>query len=105
MAAVEIGMLADVPPGTARAFAVQGTAIAVFNIDGDLYALDDTCSHAEASLSEGEIDPDELCVECPLHGSQFDLQSGLPRTLPAFEPVQVYKVWHEGDKLFLEFPA
>jgi 3-phenylpropionate/trans-cinnamate dioxygenase ferredoxin subunit len=104
MPAVQIGNLADVPEGAGKAFDVQGRRIAVFRADGELYAIDDTCSHAEASLSEGEFDPDELCVECPLHGSLFDVRSGEPRTLPAFEPVATYRIYADGDLVFVEFP-
>ncbi|MEI7770220.1 MAG: non-heme iron oxygenase ferredoxin subunit [Chloroflexales bacterium] len=105
MPVIQIGSLADVPEGGARRFDLGGTPVAVFRVGGELYALADICSHAEASLSEGEFDPDERCVECPLHGSLFDLRSGKPRTLPAFKPVATYKVWAEGDALYVEYPA
>ncbi|MCU0494565.1 MAG: non-heme iron oxygenase ferredoxin subunit [Chloroflexaceae bacterium] len=105
MPAFQIGSVADVPEGTGKTFTVDGHAIAVFRADGDFYALDDMCSHAEASLGAGEVDSDELCVECPLHGSLFDLRTGRPRTLPAFEPVNTYKVWAEGDTLYVEYSA
>jgi 3-phenylpropionate/trans-cinnamate dioxygenase ferredoxin subunit len=105
MPAIQIGSLADVPEGGAKKFDVAGTPVAVFRVGGALYAIDDTCSHAEASLSEGEVDVDELCVECPLHGSLFDLRSGKPRTFPAFAPVATYRAWAEGDALFVEYPA
>lgn len=105
MPTFQIAALTDIPDGTGRAFTVEGHRIAVFRAEGELYAIDDTCSHAEASLSAGEFDTDELCVECPLHGSLFDLRTGRPRTLPAFEPVAIYKVYAEGDTVFVEFPA
>jgi 3-phenylpropionate/trans-cinnamate dioxygenase ferredoxin subunit len=105
MSSIQIGTIADIPEGTGKAFDVQGRKIAVFHIDGEWFAIDDTCSHAEASLSEGELDTDEMCIECPLHGSLFDLRSGKPRTLPAFEPVRTYKAYSEGDSLFVEYPA
>jgi 3-phenylpropionate/trans-cinnamate dioxygenase ferredoxin subunit len=105
MPAYQIGTLADIPSGTGRAFDVEGHLIAVFRVDDELYAIDDTCSHAEASLSAGEFDSDEYCVECPLHGSIFDVRSGVPRTLPAFEPVETYKVFVEADQVFVEYPA
>lgn len=105
MPTIQIGTLADISEGSGRAFDVAGRRIAVFRADDELYAIDDTCSHAEASLSEGEFDPDELCVECPLHGSIFDVRSGRARTLPAFEPVATYKVWAEGDVVFVEYLA
>lgn len=104
MPAIVIGAPADVPEGAGKTFMVQGHAIAVFQVDGTFYALDDTCSHADASLGAGEVDSDELCVECPLHGSQFDLQTGVPRTLPAFAPVRTYPVRVEADQLVVEYP-
>jgi nitrite reductase/ring-hydroxylating ferredoxin subunit len=105
MSAIQIGNLADLPEGGAGRFVLGGRPLAVFRVEGELYALDDTCSHADASLSKGEVDADELCVACPLHGSLFDLRSGQPRTLPAFKPVGTYKVWAEGDGLFVEIPG
>lgn len=105
MPAIQVGTLADVPEGTGKAFDVAGRRIAVFQVDGELFAIDDTCSHADASLSAGELDTDELCIECPLHGSLFDLRSGKPRTLPAFEAVATHKAYAEGDLLFVEYSA
>ncbi len=103
MPTIQIGTLADIPEGEGRAFTVGPHRVAVFRAEGELYAIDDTCSHGQASLSQGEFDPDELCVECPLHGSLFDVRTGEPRTLPAFEPVPTYRVFAEGDALFVEY--
>ena len=105
MPAIQIGSLADVPDGGVHRFDLGSVPLAVFNVGGILYALADTCSHANASLSAGEVDADEVCVACPLHGSPFDLRSGRPRTLPAFTPVATYKIWSEGDALFVEYPT
>lgn len=105
MPRINIATLADLPDGTGRAFEVNGRRIAVFRVADEVYAIDDTCSHAEASLSAGEFDPDELCVECPLHGSLFDVRTGAPRTFPAFEPVTAYRAFIEGDRVFVEYPA
>ena len=69
---------------------VAGLSLAVFRIDDDFYAIGDRCSHAEASLSEGEVF--DYDVECPLHGAEFDVRTGRPRTLPATRPVPVYEV-------------
>jgi 3-phenylpropionate/trans-cinnamate dioxygenase ferredoxin subunit len=104
MPRIQIGTLADLPDGAGKVFTVEGRRIAVFRAEGELYAIDDTCSHGQASLSMGEFDPDELCVECPLHGSLFDVRTGRPRTLPAFEPVAAYRAYAEGDALFVEYP-
>ena len=74
--------------------------IALFNYEGEYYALDDMCSHAEASLSEGDVY--DCKVECPLHGAEFDLKTGDAVTLPATKPVNKYKVDVEDDYIFLE---
>ena len=74
--------------------------IALFNYEGEYYALDDICSHAEASLSEGDVY--DCKVECPLHGAEFDLKTGDAVTLPATKPVNKYKVNVEDDYIFLE---
>lgn len=89
---VEVARASDIPPGCAARVEIDGVPIAIFNLGGDFYALDDTCSHAEASLSEGDLDPDRCAIECPLHGSSFDLRTGDPLTLPAVEPVRVHQV-------------
>ena len=60
-------------------------------------SLDDTCSHQEASLSEGDLDPDRCAIECPLHGSSFDLRTGEPLSLPAVEPVRAHQVEVDAD--------
>jgi 3-phenylpropionate/trans-cinnamate dioxygenase ferredoxin subunit len=74
--------------------------IALFNHEGEYYALDDMCSHAEASLSEGDVY--DCKVECPLHGAEFDLKTGDAVTLPATKPVNKYKVNVEDDYIFIE---
>jgi 3-phenylpropionate/trans-cinnamate dioxygenase ferredoxin component len=105
MPPVILGPLADLPPGGKAVFTVAGEPILVLRVDDELYALHNICSHAHALLSEGEFDPDECAVECPLHGSTFDIRTGLPRTFPAFEPVPTYKVYAEDGQLILDFPA
>ncbi|MDP2622417.1 MAG: non-heme iron oxygenase ferredoxin subunit [Actinomycetota bacterium] len=95
-----IAALADVPQGTGLLVEVAGHRIALFRLGDDVYGIGDRCSHAEASLSEGELF-DEL-VECPRHGSEFDITTGEPHTLPATRPVPVYKIIKEGDDLFVE---
>jgi 3-phenylpropionate/trans-cinnamate dioxygenase ferredoxin subunit len=66
--------------------------LGVFNIDGDLYAVEDRCSHDDGPLVEGDWEPEEAVVICPRHGSRFDIRTGRPLTLPAFEPVATYQV-------------
>jgi len=87
---VEVARVEDIPPGHAARLEIDAVAVAVFNVNGTFHAIDDTCTHAEASLSEGELEPDRCAVECPLHGAVFDLQTGEPLSLPAIEPVRVH---------------
>jgi 3-phenylpropionate/trans-cinnamate dioxygenase ferredoxin component len=84
--------LEEIEPGTARRVDVGGVAVAVVRIDDEVYAIGDVCSHANVSLSEGEVWADERELECPKHGSTFDLKAGEPVTLPATQPVPVYAV-------------
>ena len=79
-------------------FVYQENPIAIFKLDDGFYAIDDTCTHAEASLSEGEVY--DGVVECPLHGAEFDIRTGKNLTLPAVTPVRSYPVKvEEGDIL------
>ena len=100
---VEVGKTTDVPEGEVRRFVANRIEIAVANLgEGIFLAVDDICSHAEASLSEGEVDVEDETIECPRHGSVFDLRSGRPRSLPATLPVVTFTVKVEGDALLIE---
>jgi len=94
----------ELQPCTARRFDVEGTPIALVRIDDDFYAVGDTCSHEDYSLSEGEVLCEEREIECWKHGSSFDLLSGDPCSLPATRPVPVYDVRLEGDDVMVELP-
>lgn len=82
--------LSELADGEPRKAVVDGTAIAVVRTDGEVFAIDDTCSHGAVSLAEGEVDG--CTLECWLHGSRFDLRTGAPLSLPATDPVPVYPV-------------
>ena len=92
----------EIPAGAARRFDVGGHRIAVVRIGERFYAVGDRCSHADFSLSEGEVWPEDLEIECPKHGSTFSLVTGEPQTLPATTPVPVYELTVEGDEVFVE---
>ena len=94
----------EVDPGTARRYDVDGHRIAVVRIDDDFFAIGDTCSHEDYSLSEGEVLADECEIECWKHGSMFDLRTGEPCSLPATKPVPVYTLHVEGDDVLVELP-
>ena len=87
----------DVEAGSARRFDVDGQRLCVVRIGDDFYVIDDTCSHADYSLAEGDVWEDEREIECPKHGSTFSLETGEPATLPATQPVHVYDVEIDGD--------
>ncbi len=92
----------ELPDGGARRFDVDGRAVCVVRVGDDVYAIGDTCSHAEVSLSDGDVYVDELEVECPKHGSSFSLTTGEALTLPAVKPVAVYVARREGDDVVVE---
>ena len=96
-----IGKLSDLAPGTARRYDVGKHRVAIVRCDDDLYAIGDTCTHAEVSLSEGELYCDEREIECWKHGSTFSLETGEPQSLPATRPVPVYDVEVEGDDIIV----
>lgn len=98
---IEVGMLGDIPAGTARQVVVGDRKIALVRIGDDVYAIGDTCSHAEISLSEGEVMAEDREIECWKHGSAFSLLTGEPSTLPAIRPVPVYEVRVVGGRVEL----
>jgi 3-phenylpropionate/trans-cinnamate dioxygenase ferredoxin subunit len=91
MSAVAVCKLADIESGKVRKFTVGGRAIAVVRIDDSVYAIGDRCSHADVSLSDGDVLCDSKELECIKHGSAFSLVTGVPNTLPATQPVPVYE--------------
>ena len=91
----------ELPPGKARCVEVAGVRIALFNIGGGFVAIDDGCTHAEASLADGAL-VDDCTVECPWHGAQFDLKTGKAKSLPAVEGVRVYATRVSGDDVEIE---
>jgi 3-phenylpropionate/trans-cinnamate dioxygenase ferredoxin subunit len=93
----------DVPAGEVRRFEVDHRPIAVVNLgDEGFRAVDSICSHAHYFLDEGEVDVDLETIECPKHGSTFDLDTGKPTTLPATQPVERFDVKVEGDDVLIE---
>jgi 3-phenylpropionate/trans-cinnamate dioxygenase ferredoxin component len=92
-----------VPAGEARRFSVDGRLVAIVNLGDDRFrAIDAVCSHEHYYLDEGEVDVDEETIECPKHGSTFDLETGKPIVLPAITPVDVYPVTVSDDDVLIE---
>ncbi|MEX1008487.1 MAG: non-heme iron oxygenase ferredoxin subunit [Acidimicrobiia bacterium] len=94
----------DVKPGAAARFDVDGHRLCVVRIDDDWYVIGDRCSHADYSLSEGDVWEDEREIECPKHGSTFSLETGEPLSFPATKPVPVYQVRADGDDVIVSLP-
>ena len=97
---VKVASLEQLSPGSSLQLFLDGKEIALFNIEGTIYAVDDRCSHAEAPLSDGVVEGCE--VECPLHGARFDLRSGENLTPPALEPISTYGVKIEGNEIYID---
>lgn len=87
--------ISDLTAGKPVRFELEGESVCIARIDSEVFAVGDTCSHAEASLSEGEISGN--LIECWLHGAQFDLRTGAAVTPPATEPIPTYEVSYEGE--------
>ena len=102
MSGVRVCGWSELADGTPRRVEVAGRAVALVRIGEQVHAIDDTCSHAEVSLSEGDVDLDECALECWKHGSLFDLRTGEALTLPAVRPVAVHAVTLEGDDVLVE---
>jgi nitrite reductase/ring-hydroxylating ferredoxin subunit len=96
----DVAKTSDVAPGHGKQISVEGKALALFNLDGKFYAIDDTCTHAGASLAEGPVAG--TVVTCPWHGATFDIVTGAVLSEPAYEGVPAYKVKVEGDDVFIE---
>ena len=96
---VMVAALEDLPDGRGVRVDVHGRRIAVFRLGGEVFAIGDRCSHAEASLAEGEMF--EGSVECPRHGAEFDLTTGEPGSFPATKPVPVFAASVEDGDVYL----
>jgi 3-phenylpropionate/trans-cinnamate dioxygenase ferredoxin component len=103
VALVRICGVDDVPVGEVRRFELDHRPFAVVNLGEEGFrVVDSICSHAHYFLDEGEVDVDFETIECPKHGSTFDLDTGKPRTLPATQPVEVFPVKVENDDVMIE---
>lgn len=91
-----VAKLDEIPDGDMKQVLVAGDLVGLYRVGEDVYAIHDICTHEEAYLTDGEFEPEELEVECPLHGSRFNVATGEVRILPATRPVATYEVKVEG---------
>jgi 3-phenylpropionate/trans-cinnamate dioxygenase ferredoxin subunit len=101
---VEVAAADEFPPGSSKIVQQGSLFVGVYNCGGELYAIEDRCSHDDGPLCEGDWDEDLCRVVCPRHGSAFELSSGTPLTLPATEPVQTYPVRVVDGLVVVELP-
>jgi 3-phenylpropionate/trans-cinnamate dioxygenase ferredoxin subunit len=99
---IEVCPLTELSPGEMRLVEHEDLEIGVFNCAGTVYAIEDRCSHDDGPLVEGELDQESCTIECPRHGSLFDLKTGNPLTLPAYVPVDTFPVIIEDETIKLE---
>jgi 3-phenylpropionate/trans-cinnamate dioxygenase ferredoxin component len=100
MPVVPVAKKSEIPPGTSKEVAVDGSAIMLCNVDGNIFAIEDVCTHDGGQLDQGTLDGYQ--IECPRHGARFDVRTGDALTLPAILPVQTYTVRVEGDDIYLD---
>jgi 3-phenylpropionate/trans-cinnamate dioxygenase ferredoxin subunit len=99
---VDICPVEDLPPGAKRVVTWEDLEIGIVNCRGDILAVEDRCSHDDGDLMEGDVDEETCTVECPRHGSVFDLRTGQPLNLPAYVPIETYPVTVEGGVIKVE---
>jgi nitrite reductase (NADH) small subunit/3-phenylpropionate/trans-cinnamate dioxygenase ferredoxin subunit len=102
MAFTKVATVGEVAPGKAKQVTVNGLKLGIYNVSGTFYAIDDTCTHRGAPLSEGECEG--TVVVCPWHGAQFDLMNGSNLSPPAPRGVATYKVQVIGDEVQADIP-
>ena len=102
MAFTKVATVGEIAPGKAKQVTVNGRKVGVYNVNGTYYAMEDTCTHRGAPLSEGECEG--TVVICPWHGAQFDVTSGSHLSPPALRGVASYKVQVVGDEVQVDVP-
>ena len=99
---IDICPLDELPPGAMRMVAWEDLEFGVFNCAGALLAIEDRCSHDDGNLVEGDLDEETCTIECPRHGSVFDLHTGKPLNLPAYVPIDTFRVSVEDGLIKIE---
>ena len=102
MALYDVCPLEELPPGEMKLVPAGSITVGVYNLDGELYAIEDRCSHDDGPLCEGDFDPGTGVVVCPRHGANFDVRTGRALTLPAYLPVETYPVRLEDGVIKVE---
>ena len=101
MAFDTVARLDEIPDGGMKQVVVRGDLVGLYRVGERVFAIGDLCTHEEAYLTDGDFEPEELEVECPLHGSRFNVETGAVRILPATKPEPSYSVKVEGDLILV----
>ena len=99
---MDICPVEELPPGAKRVVMWEDLEIGIVNCNGAILAVEDRCSHDDGDLMEGDVDEETCTVECPRHGSEFDLRTGQPLNLPAYVPIETYPVLVEDGVIKVE---
>ncbi|MFN8440917.1 MAG: non-heme iron oxygenase ferredoxin subunit [Caldilineaceae bacterium] len=100
---IKVATVDELPVGGRKILDVDNVSVALFNIDGTIYAIEDRCTHDDGPLAEGELSG--CTITCPRHGARFDVRSGKALSFPAFEPTNVYEVQLRGNEVWIESPV
>jgi 3-phenylpropionate/trans-cinnamate dioxygenase ferredoxin subunit len=101
---IKVATLDQIPPGGSLLVEVDMVRIALFHLDGEIYAIEDVCTHDGGPLVEGRV-VNGCEVQCPRHGARFDIRTGAALSFPAFEPTNTYAVRIDGRDIWLQQPA
>jgi 3-phenylpropionate/trans-cinnamate dioxygenase ferredoxin component len=102
MAFVNVAPLRDLPEGSVLGVEAEGKRVCLANVEGEVYAFADNCSHRDFPLSNGEVDPDDCSITCEWHGARFDIRTGAPLALPATKPIAVYACRVEDGAILVD---
>jgi len=100
---IRIASAGDLADDEVKSISVQGLRVALYRIDGEFFATDDRCTHAEALMSEGYVE--DGCIECPLHQARFDIRTGKVQCAPATQDLRTHEIRREADDIYMAVPA
>ncbi|MFZ4849193.1 MAG: Rieske (2Fe-2S) protein [Caldilinea sp.] len=98
---IQVAAVADLPAGASKLVEVNRTRIALFNLEGEIYAIEDVCTHDGGPLGEGKL-VNGCQIQCPRHGARFDIRTGAALSFPAFEPTRTYAVQIREGMIWIE---
>jgi len=95
-----VARISEILPGTTKRVETAGRSVLLCNVSGEIYAIEDVCTHDGGALDQGELEGERIM--CPRHGAYFDVRTGAALTLPAVVPVETFPVRVEGDEIYVD---